>query len=63
MKDNKKMAIICWVLSGLFLGGTILMYEGEMNTKVIFDSILTIVWAFTGFRYWKRKDQKNMQEG
>lgn len=58
MKDNKKMAIICWVLSGLFLGATVLMYEGEFTTKVFFDCVLTIVWAYTGFRYWKRWKQE-----
>ena len=64
MKDNKKMtgdrkmAIICWVLSFLFLGGSVLTYEGKVTPQVFLDGLLTIVWAFTGFRYWQRREQE-----
>lgn len=62
MMDNKKMAVICWVLSFLFLGGTVLMYEGEFTQKVFFDCLLTVVWAVTGFRYWKNIEKKEAEE-
>ena len=59
MMDNKKMAIICWVLSFLFMGGAVLMYEGQFTTKLFFDCLLSVVWLYTGFCYWKRRKKED----
>lgn len=58
MKEYKKWAIICWVLSGLTFMATLLMFEGAMTKKMVFDLVLSIAWLVVGFVNWKRKDQK-----
>ena len=57
MKEYKKWAIICWVLSGLTFMATILMFEGSLTKKMVFDLVLSIAWLVVGFVNWKRKER------
>lgn len=57
MKDYKKWAIICWALSGLTFMATLLMFEGSLTKKMVFDLVLSVAWLIMGFVNWKRKEQ------
>lgn len=55
MRNNKGMSIICWVISVLSILVALLNLIDALNTKVIFQFTMGVVWLILGIVYWRRK--------
>ena len=57
MKNNKGMAMICWVLSAIAVLSAVLMGVGESIKPAIFIFVLGILWLVAGIFHWKKESE------
>lgn len=55
MKKNKAMAVISWIISVVAILSAVLISEGNMSKKVIFNLRIAAVWLIIGIIYWKKR--------
>ena len=55
MKNNKVMAVISWIISVVAILSAVLIGEGNMSKKVIFNLGIAAVWLIIGIIYWKKR--------
>lgn len=55
MRNNKAMAVICWIISAIAFLSVVLICEGNLSRNVIFMFGIAVVWFVIGIIYWKKR--------